>query len=111
MWHSENQRIGFQKCSLLAYNLNGLSSLANFITALCCFIFLFLVLRAFVVLDNPNWEMYGVGFVSLMVVYIMNRLVSIYANRMVLQKQFSYDYEKEEAQWIENNVQKKYPTS
>lgn len=99
MWFSESQRIGKQKCTPFGYVLHGIAEMIGFAGLLCFLIIaLNLVYRGitstFTVPDL--WMLaapFGIGLIS--------EVFYQYSWWLAARKGYQYNYERDEATWLE----------
>jgi len=106
MWDNESQRIGKQKCTPWGYTLHGVAELLGFIGLLFLFgLLVYFIYRSVVQSFQTSlfWLLvipFGVGIVS--------RALYDFSWALAVKKGFSYDYDKREASWIENDERVTY---
>jgi hypothetical protein len=110
MWYSESQRIGKQKCTPIGYAIHVVAGLLRLISLLS----LFGTLAHFAhrgiagtFTASLLWLLavpFGLGFIS--------EVLYQYSWKLAMRKGFQYDYERDEASWMEAGQRRsyKYPT-
>lgn len=97
MWYDEIQRLGYKKCSFLAYNLLGVSDALG---ALSFLLLLASIFRA-IVDSLANTRFLLIAFA----VFFILRFVFFFCSSWIVAKhQFNYDYEKRLCTWSKEEV-------
>jgi hypothetical protein len=106
MWFSESQRIGNQKCSPTGYRLHVIADLIGFLGLLLLF-----VVPAVLVSEWVSGTFHGSHFWLFAVPFglgMVSELLFQYSWWLTLRKGFHYDYERDEASWMEAGGRRTY---
>jgi hypothetical protein len=99
MWDHESQRIGMQKCRPTAYTLHAVGELIGLIGLLTL-----LGTIGYMIYVAVFGQFTTVLWLSLLVPFAMGFLSEVMVQvswKMVAAREFQYDYEKQEASWLE----------
>ena len=96
MWYDEVQRIGFKKCSKKAYSVYGFADLFGFLGLLT-------FVAAFVIPFFTDFRFSLLLVIGSIFFVIIRIALYSWACAIVEKKNFKYDYEKRETQWVEND--------
>jgi len=106
MWDNESERIGKRMCSPTAYKLHGISDGIGFISLL-----MFLCSCAYLVFRYLA-DTFSVSLLIFPAIPIatgfLGSILYRYSWKLVERKEWSYNYEKREASWLENGQKHKY---
>ncbi len=100
MWDHESQRIGKQKCTPVGYELHGIAELLGFLGLLLFIIVCVYLLgrRSLGIFDiRQLWLMaipFGMGLIA--------EFLYHYSWRLAIRKGFTYNYDTQEASWMED---------
>lgn len=102
MWDNESQRIGKQKCTPLGYTLDSIARLSGliglvFLLVVCIYLGYRAITGSFY--GSLLWLSaipFGIGIIAETLYQVSLKLAAT--------KGFEYDYEKREANWIENGT-------